>query len=71
MTSGVEMGRDAQPSGDAHAFRRRARREVARLRRPVGLILTHEMFSARVERSTVSLRISATAATGSGEAPPF
>jgi len=65
------MGREAQPRGNAHAYRRRAHRSVARLHRAVGLILTHEMFSARVGRSTASLESGVAAATGWGDASSF
>ncbi len=68
MRSGVEMGRDAQARGNACVPSVGADLQVAHRQRPTGLILTHEMFSAKVESSTVSLRISGTATTGLGRA---
>jgi len=67
----VEMGRDAQMRGNACVPCVGADLEVAHRHRPKGLTLTHEMFSAKVESSTVSLRISGTATTGLGAASSF
>jgi hypothetical protein len=66
MTSGVEMGRDAQARGNACVSREGADR-VARLH-PQGLTLTHEMFSAKVGSSTAKLRDSNADSTGLGAA---
>jgi len=60
------MGRDAQTRGDTCVPRVGTDSEVAHRDAPKGLILTHEMFSAKVGSSTVSLRISETATTGLG-----
>ena len=70
MTSGVEMGRDAQARGDACVSRAGDARLVAR-NRSKGLTLTHEMFSARVGSSTAKLRNSDVATTGLGAASSF
>jgi hypothetical protein len=67
MRSGVEMGRDAQTRGDAFVFRVETSLETAHRHRS-GLTLTHEMFSAKVESSSVKLRSSDAVTTGLGAA---
>jgi hypothetical protein len=65
MTSGVVKGRDAQTRADVRVDRRLT---VSGGHRSGGLILTHEMFSAKVERNTAQLWNSRAAATGLGAA---
>jgi len=66
----VEMGRDAQTRGDACVPLAGGVGFVAR-HHPSGLILTQEMFSAKVGRGTAKLRISDAATTGLGAVSSF
>jgi len=66
----VEMGRDTQTRGNACVPSVGADRRIAR-HRPLGLTLTHEMFSAKVGSTTVELWISEAVATGLGAASSF
>jgi len=66
----VEMGRDAQTRGNACMPLVGGFESVAR-QHPKGLILTQEMFSAKVGSSTAKLRISDAATTGWGAASSF